>query len=72
MLPGHLPALVVTLTHLPLQWESEIHKFTNLDVHILRKGQPYDITRYPASMTPVLTCTCVTCRRDISLSAARP
>jgi SNF2 family DNA or RNA helicase len=46
VLSGHLPALVVTLTHLPLQWESEIHKFTGLDVHILRKGQPYDITRY--------------------------
>jgi SNF2 family DNA or RNA helicase len=42
-----LPALVVTLTHLPLQWRDEIKKFApNLNVHIIRKGQPYDIATW--------------------------
>lgn len=42
--PGSLPALVVTLTHLPRQWEGEINRFLpGLTVHILRKGSVYDI-----------------------------
>jgi superfamily II DNA or RNA helicase len=41
-----LPALVVTLTHLPKQWANEIAKFApSLRVHILKKGTPYDLTR---------------------------
>lgn len=40
-----LPALVVTLTHLPLQWKAEIAKFApDLRVHIVKRGQPYDLT----------------------------
>lgn len=40
-----LPALVVTLAHLPTQWDREIQKFTpQLRTHILTKGTPYDIT----------------------------
>ena len=39
-----LPALVVTLTHLPRQWEAEITKFAPaLDVHVVKKGTPYDL-----------------------------
>jgi SNF2 family DNA or RNA helicase len=41
--PKLRPALVVTLSHLPLQWKSELEKFTDLKAHILKKGQPYDI-----------------------------
>jgi SNF2 family DNA or RNA helicase len=42
--PAALPALVVTLTHLPRQWEAECKKFApGLRVHILKKGQPYDL-----------------------------
>ena len=41
--PALRPALVVTLSHLPLQWKSELEKFTDLKAHILKKGQPYDI-----------------------------
>lgn len=42
--PRTLPALVVTLTHLPKQWEAEIARFApKLRVHILKKGTPYDI-----------------------------
>lgn len=42
--PGTLPALVVTLTHLPAQWEREVHKFfPELKVHIIRNGDPYDL-----------------------------
>lgn len=44
--PRTLPALVVTLTHLPRQWDAEIKKFAPwLRTHILKKGQPYDITK---------------------------
>lgn len=38
------PALVVTLTHLPRQWEAEVKRFApGLTTHILKKGTPYDI-----------------------------
>ena len=40
-----LPALVVTLTHLPRQWRSELQKFApDLYVHIVKSGRPYDMT----------------------------
>lgn len=40
--PGSLPALVVTMTHLPRQWERELSRFApQLRVHRIRKGQPY-------------------------------
>lgn len=43
--PRTLPALVVTLTHLPKQWEAEIGRFAPwLRTHILQKGTPYDLT----------------------------
>lgn len=43
--PRTLPAAVVTLTHLPRQWEAEINRFApGLRVHIISKGTPYDIT----------------------------
>ncbi|MFP5276954.1 MAG: DEAD/DEAH box helicase [Acidobacteriota bacterium] len=39
-----LPALVVTLTHLPRQWQDEIGKFApQLSTHIIRTGPVYDI-----------------------------
>lgn len=42
--PAALPALVVTLTHLPIQWEREIHRFAPaLRVHRLRSGRPSDL-----------------------------
>jgi SNF2 family DNA or RNA helicase len=42
--PRTLPALVVTLTHLPRQWQAEINRFApHLRVHILKSGKPYDI-----------------------------
>jgi SNF2 family DNA or RNA helicase len=41
--PKLRPALVVTLSHLPIQWKAELEKFTDLKAHILKKGQPYDI-----------------------------
>jgi SNF2 family DNA or RNA helicase len=44
--PDTLPAVVVTLTHLPIQWKSEIRKFApKLRVHIVNRGTPYDLTR---------------------------
>lgn len=43
---GRLPALVVTMTHLPSQWEREIKRFApNLSIHILKSGKPYDLTK---------------------------
>lgn len=42
-----LPALVVTLTHLPRQWEAEIARFApKLRTHVVRKGTPYDIANF--------------------------
>lgn len=39
-----LPALVVTLAHLPKQWEAEVQAFApNLKTHVLKKSQPYDL-----------------------------
>jgi SNF2 family DNA or RNA helicase len=39
---GSLPALVVTMTHLALQWEREVARFApSLRVHRIRKTQPY-------------------------------
>lgn len=44
--PGTRPALVVTLTHLPPQWVSELAKFAPaLRVHVIRSGQPYDLRK---------------------------
>ena len=41
-----LPVLVVTMTHLPSQWESEIKRFApDLSVHILKSGKTYDLTK---------------------------
>lgn len=38
------PALVVTLTHLPRQWQAEIERFApGLSTHVLRSGTPYDL-----------------------------
>ena len=40
--PSNLPALVVTMTHLPRQWQSEIKRFLpSLRCHVLSKGTPY-------------------------------
>ena len=40
----HLPVLVVTLTHLPEQWKTELLAFApNLNVHILKTAKPYDL-----------------------------
>lgn len=39
-----IPALVVTLTALPTQWEQAIHRFApNLRTHIIRSTTPYDL-----------------------------
>ncbi len=40
--PNALPAVIVTMTHLPRQWERELSRFApNLRVHRIRSGQPY-------------------------------
>lgn len=39
-----LPAVVVTLTALPRQWQTEIGKFLpDLQCHIIKKGTPYEL-----------------------------
>lgn len=41
---GKLPALVVTLTHLPRQWHRELQRFLpGVRVHVLKKGTPYPV-----------------------------
>lgn len=47
-MPEHLPALVVTLAHLPPQWLGELQKFApNLKVHVLKSATPYDLMERP-------------------------
>jgi superfamily II DNA or RNA helicase len=42
--PRMRPALVVTLAHLPTQWEREIKRFApKLRTHVLKKATPYDV-----------------------------
>ena len=44
--PRTLPALVVTMTHLPLQWEREINRFIpGLRTHIIKTGKPYPLDK---------------------------
>lgn len=46
-----LPALVVTLTHLPQQWRDEIKKFApHLRTHIIRNGPMYDLSAIPCHL----------------------
>lgn len=46
--PRMRPALVVTLTHLPAQWEKEIKRFCpRLTTRIVKKGTPYDVRLKP-------------------------
>jgi superfamily II DNA or RNA helicase len=46
--PAARPALVVTLTHLPKQWQAEIKKFApQLRTHVLRDGPLYDLCNPP-------------------------
>lgn len=53
--PSARPALVVTLTHLPRQWENELRKFApQLTTHILKAGTPYDLRVGPTSRQKVL------------------
>lgn len=43
--PENLPALVVCPAHLPGQWRDQLARFApGLTTHILKKGQPYDLT----------------------------
>jgi SNF2 family DNA or RNA helicase len=42
--PATLPAVVVTLAHLPFQWEREINRFApHLRTHVIKKGRPYKL-----------------------------
>jgi SNF2 family DNA or RNA helicase len=50
--PRLQPALVVTLAHLPFQWQDEVRKFSDLSTHILKKGTPYDILQYTKGKLP--------------------
>jgi SNF2 family DNA or RNA helicase len=44
--PGALPAVVVTMTHLPRQWQAQLARFApTLRSHIIRTGQPYRFDR---------------------------
>lgn len=40
---GMLPAAVVMQAHLPIQWEKEIKRFTDLKVHIIEKNSMYKL-----------------------------
>ena len=58
------PALIVTLTHLPKQWERELNRFLpKLSTHVIRQGPRYDLrgvrrTRYgPTGALPDVVIT---------------
>ncbi len=41
-----LPALVVTMTSLPPQWEEQVNRFLpQLKTHVVKVGNPYDLTK---------------------------
>ena len=45
--PRVLPAVVVTLTHLPWQWEDEVRKFAPLlRTHVIKKSTPYELPKF--------------------------
>lgn len=51
----NMPALVVCPAHMPRQWAAQLAKFApQLRVHILRKGQPYELIRGPQRRQPDL------------------
>lgn len=41
--PGALPAAVVCDTHMQKQWRDKITVFTNLRVHLVKQGKPYNL-----------------------------
>jgi SNF2 family DNA or RNA helicase len=42
--PATRPALVVTLTHLPMQWARELNRFApRISFHVLKKASPYQL-----------------------------
>lgn len=41
--PGALPAAVVCDAHMQRQWREKIEAFTHLQVHLIKKGSPYDL-----------------------------
>lgn len=42
-----LPAVVVTLAHLPRQWERELNRFApDLFSHVIKKKTPYELPKY--------------------------
>ena len=46
--PRTRPALIVTLTHLPLQWQREFRKFApSLVTHVIKARTPYPLDRLP-------------------------
>lgn len=48
-----LPALVVCLPHLQIQWEKELRRFIpRLRTHIVKKGQPYPLDRFRGKAIP--------------------
>lgn len=56
--PAALPALVVTLTHLPRQWLGELAKtFPGMVGHVLRNGDVYDPAERCGGVTPDVVIT---------------
>ncbi len=52
-----LPALVVTMTHLPQQWQREISLFApSLSAHIIKSGPLYELPNYFGNQPDVLIC----------------
>lgn len=44
--PATLPAVVVSLTHLPQQWQREIGRFApDLKTHVIQAATPYELTK---------------------------
>jgi SNF2 family DNA or RNA helicase len=67
---GLFPALVVTLTHLPRQWQRELERFTpDLKTHVLEKATPYDLVRPRwRKRTPMPKNEAIGCVPDVIIS----
>jgi len=49
--PGTLPMLVVVPAHLTLQWQEQLAQFTDLQVHIIKKGIQYQLPKADVYVT---------------------
>lgn len=41
--PDMLPAIIIAPSHLSVHWQEKLAEFTNLSVHVIKQGKPYNL-----------------------------